>query len=348
MSFVLFKDSYERYDLGVATGGSALLDNLLSRYTGVGGTPEIVSAGRNGQGIKLNNSAVTKTLAHGGRWVVGFAYKLIAVPGGDSEIYELANNTNQMCRLLQDSDGTLSLRAGNSNVIAVTSRAINVNRWYYIELDMTIGGATPLTMTAELRINGNVEASGSGSTGFNATDQLSYPVTGGVDANFHAISGIPGTGEGNVIDDLYIKNEAGYEGDIRNIPAYPSGDGGTLQWTPSSGSTHYTQVDTHPVDLTKWLETATPGDIDLWTFVLPSFSGTIVAVNFSVLARKDDEGTKSFKIVCGPTGTDALSDEFFVSDVTPEYYEFSLKLDPTTGVAWVPGATITAGVKLIS
>lgn len=348
MSFVLFKDSFSRYDVGVASAGSALLDNFLSRYTTVGGVPELIASGRNGQALRLGTASAGKTLAHSARWVVGFAFRLNQPQLVNQSIYELANNLNQMCRLLQDADGTLQIRAGNSNVIAVTTRPINVGRWYFIELDMTVGGGSPLTMTAELRINGHVEASGNGSTGFNATDQLSYASTGGVDANYHTFSGPTGVGNSDDFDDVYIKNEAGYEGDIRNSAVFPSGDGGTLQWTPNSGSTHFDRVNTHPVDLTKWLETATPGDIDLWTFVLPSFSGSIVAVNISVLARKDDEGTKSFKIVVGPTGTDALSDEFFVSDVTPEYYEFSLKQDPTTAADWAPGATITVGVKLIS
>jgi hypothetical protein len=342
MSFVLFKESFERYALGTVTG--ALLDNLLSRYTIVNGALVVSSAGRTGQCISMNQAAIGKTLAHSARWVSGFAYRRNNNPSGDQSRYEIFNNSNQMCRLLEDADGTLSLRAGNTNIIAVTTRALHTGIWYYIELDVTLSGGTPIMCAAELRINGNVEASGSGSTGFNVTDNLSQDATG----NFHQFSGLTGVGNTCDFDDIYIKNEAGYEGDIRNIAVYPSGDGGTLQWTPSTGSSHFAMVDSHPVDLTKWLEDATPGDIDLWTFVLPSFSGTIVAVNFSVLARKNDEGTKSFKIVCGPTGTDALSEEFFVSDVTPEYYEFSLKLDPTTGVPWAPGATITAGVKLIS
>jgi hypothetical protein len=342
MGFVLFKDSFERYDVGSVS--SALLLNMLSRYTSVSGTLSIVSTGRTGQCARMNQASIGKVLPHSSRWVTGFAYRRNNPTAGDQSRYEIFNNDNQMCRLLEDSDGTLSIRAGNSNTIAVTDRSLNTGVWYYLELDVTLSGTTPITCTAELRINGHVEASGSGSTGFNAADNLSQDATG----NYHVFSGLTGVGKSADFDDIYIKNEAGYEGDVRIRAAYPSGDGGTLQWTPESGTDHFAMVDTHPVDLTKWLETATPNDIDLWTVVLPSFSGSIVAVNISVLARKDDEGTKSFKIVVGPTGTDALSDEFFVSDVTPEYYEFSLKLDPTTGLAFVPGATITIGVKLIS
>ena len=345
MGFVLFKDSFERYDLGAVSG--ALFDNLQSRYTIVSGQLSISNNGRTAQCARLNQAALGKTLAHSARWVVGFAYRRNQAPRGDEERYSLSNNANQLCRLLEDADGTLSLRAGNTNIIAVTNRPLNTGRYYYIELDMTVGGGTPVTMQAELRINGHVEASGSGSCGFNETDLLSQDATG----NYHLLSGTTGVGNTCDFDDLYIKNEAGYEGDVRNIACFPSGDGSVLDWTPNSGSTHFDRVNSHPVDLTKWLETATANDIDVWDFDdLPAFSGQIVGINVSVLARKDDEGTKSFKIVVGDSGTEASSDEFFVSDLTPEYYEFSMKVDPATGLAWTRTGFNAKkfGVKLIS
>lgn len=340
MSFVLFKDSFDRYDTGNLSG--SLLDNFLSRWTQVGGTPTIISTGRNGQAIQAGNANFSKTLAHSTRWVVGFAF-LATAPGNTQNIYQLANNDNILARVIYDTDSTLSIRAGNTTQLGATNRALHLNRWYYIEIDISLSGSSPIMASVELRINGNVEVSGSGSTGVNAANTLSNDSSG----NFHQFFGIGGVGNADYFDDLYIKNEAGYEGDPKVVPAYPSADGGTLMWTPSAGSDHFAMVDTHPVDLTKWLETTGTNDIDLWEFVLPNVGG-IVAINFSVLARKDDEGTKSFKIVFGPSGTDALSDEFFVSDVTPEYYEWSLKQDPTSGGTWVPGGTITWGVKLIS
>lgn len=340
MSFVLFKDSYDRYDTGSISG--ALLDNFLARWTQIGGVPVITSTGRNGQAIEVGNSNFSKTLAHSTRWVVGFAYYASA-PGNTQNLYQLSNNDKILARVIYDTDSTLSIRAGNSTSLGATNRALNLNRWYYIEVDISLSGSSPIMASVELRINGNVEVSGSGATGINSSDTLS----GDASANFHQFFGVTGVGNFARFDDLYIKNEAGYEGDPKVVPAYPSADGGTLQWTPSSGGSHFAMVDTHPVDLTKWLAGTGTNDIDLWEFVLPNV-GSIVAINFSVLARKDDEGTKSFKIVFGPSGTDALSDEFFVSDVTPEYYEWSLKQDPTSSGTWVPGGTITWGVKLIS
>lgn len=346
MSFSPFAESFERYDLGTADPGSALLANLQSRYTIVSGVPEIVSAGRTGQAVKLNNSALLKTMAHSSNWVIGFAYQLIS-SSGDSDIYSLSNNDNIMARVLQDADGTLQIRAGNSTVIGVTTRALDQLKWYYIEISISLSGSTPISAAVEVRINGHVEVSGSGSTGINASSNLSGDATG----NFHAFDGIPGTNQGNYLDDLYIKNTPGYYGDVRIIALYPNGEGDTLDWTPSTGTTHYTMVNSHPLDLSTWLDDKTPTDIDTWNWQdCPGFSGSIPAVNISMDARKDDEGTKSFKIVVGNTGSEAQSDEYFVGAVYPEYYEFGMELDPGTGLPWTQAGFNAKqfGVELIS
>jgi hypothetical protein len=349
MGFVLFKDSFSRYSQN-GFGDATLQTQFQYRYNNTPGSgfATINSGGRNGQCISLGRGggSFSKTLPHSAEWVTGFAYRIDGTGSGGVDVfYSLSNNFAPLCQLAQAADGTIVLYAGDGrHVIQVTDRSLITGRWYYLEVHVTLTGTTPISCTAELRINGHVEASGTASTERNASELLSLAG----DANVHQFNPLVGIGGGCSFDDLYIKNEAGYEDDVRNAAIYPDGDGGTLDWTPNSGVTHFDRVNTAPVDLTKWLETATPGDMDLWTFTLPSLSGTIVGINISVLARKDDEGTKSFKIVVGTTGTDATSDEFFVSDATPEYYEFSLKLDPATGLAWVPGATITVGVVLIS
>lgn len=351
MNFNPFADSFSRYKVATANDAD-LFGDLAGRYTNLSGVKSgiaIISGGRNGQCLELGfGSSVAKALNHSARWVFGFAYRLTAPQAANDLIYSIYNNSNQMFALFQNVDGTLQIRAGNVNGIGVTERALDVGRWYYIEGDLTLSGTTPITATVELRINKHVESSGSGSTGINASQNLSFASTGGVDANYHQLSGPTGTAD---FDDLYIKNNAGYYGDIRIVALFPNGDGGKSDWTPNSGSTHFDRVDTHPLDLTKWLETAVANNIDTWDWQdVPGFSGTIKAVNISLFARKDDEGTKSFKIVVGNTGTLGASDEYFVSDVLGEWYEWGQETDPNTGIAWTQaGFNATQwGAKLIS
>lgn len=348
MSFVLFKDSFSRYKVATS-GDSSLVTNIQERYTFARGTWAIDTSGGIGPELQLVGGSVGKTLAHSSRWVGGHRYRYISTSLGNSDIYQLLNNDKIMASVAQNADGTLSLKTNNGGtVLGVSTRSLFSGIRYYVEWDFTLSGSSPVSVLGELRINGHVETSGSGSTGYNANQLLS----GAADANLHAFNGTAGgAGTGSWIKDIYLKNEAGYDGDTHIVALYPASDGGILQWTPNSGLVHFNRVNSHPVDITKWLQTATPGNIDLWGFdSLPVFSGTIEGINISVLAQKDDEGTKSFKIVTGATGTDFQSDEFFVSATNPEYYEAYLKTDPQTGLAWTQAGVnaLKAGVLCVS
>jgi hypothetical protein len=337
----IFAESFERYKAAVFSDAS-LLQNFLERWTTNFGLSQSITTGRNGQGLSMPFGAtVSKTLAHGAEWVVGFAFRSDSIPTTNAGIWGLNNNSNALVGINFNVDGTLSLQAAGS--IAVSQRALHKSRWYYIEAHVTLSGATPIMVAAELRINGKVECSGSGSTGANASAQLSNDATG----NVHTFAGPTG---GGTFDDIYIKDAAGYYGDIRIIALYPNGDVVT-GWTPSAAGTHYTLVNEHPADEdVTYVKTATANLQDIYDWQdCPGFSGTIKAIDISALARKDDEGTKSFKIVVGDTGTEAASDEFFVSD-TYEYYEYGLETDPATGLAWTQAGFNAKrfGVKLIS
>lgn len=347
MPFELLAESFSRYGTGTITG--SIFDNFVSRYTFASGSGLILQAGRNGTGLRVNSGgSFGKALKHSATWTSGFAYKLSGIQSNNA-IYAIQNNDANLFVLTADTDGTLSMRSGTnfSETFATSTRSLLEEKWYYIEVTVSFSGSTPVTTTAELRINGQVQASGSRVTSFNANQLLSGDAT----ANFHVFAGLNGAANGFTLDDLYIKNSANYYGDIRIIAIYPDGDGATLDWTPISGTDHYLMVNSHPVDLSKYLYTLTPGDIDTWDWQnVPGFSGTIKAVNISMDARKDDEGTKSFEIVVGNTGTEANSDEFFVSDLTPEYYEFSLEEDPATSLPWTQAGFNAKqfGIKLIS
>lgn len=344
----IFKESFERYKVA-ASSDADLLANMRQRWTAASGFTIDTGGGLGTGRAECLNGVISKTLPHSSRWVVGFRFRYTAPSLSTAQIYMLRNNNILLFDLLQNPDATLAIRIANGGT-ATTNRALFQNTHYYIEMDISLTGTTPISVTAELRINGNVEASRVASTGINASSLLSNAA----DANFHTFNPTSGgLGSGSWITDLYIKNSAGYESDVRERAVYPNGDGATLQWTPSTGTVHNTLVNSHPVDLTKWVSTATINNIDLWDFEnCPAFTGDLLAVNISVLAQKDDEGTKSFKIVCASAAgvVEALSDEFFVSSNLAEYYEWSLALDPATGVAWTQAGFNAKqwGVKLIS
>lgn len=342
---IVFADSFSRYKV-TDFSDTALQANFFSRYTNGGlsnSFSSINSNGRNGACISLGRGGGNffKTLKHSTEWVTGFAYRIDgAGSAGVDEFYSISNNATVLFSMRQAIDGTLAMYAGNSP-IGVTERALIKGRWYYIECDVVFSG-NPVSVTAEVRVNGHIEMTGTGSSSVSTADLLSQNAKG----NVHTFTGLGALGGGCSFDDLYIKNATGYYGDIRVVALFPNGDGSASDWTPTAGS-HYQSVNTHPADLTNYVAASVVGDIDKWDWEdCPGFSGTIKAVNISMLARKDDEGTKSFKTITGTT----VSDDFFVSDVTPEYYEWSLEDDPAAGPGWTQvGFNATQwGVKLIS
>lgn len=344
MPFFLLAESWSRYGTGVVTGG--LLDKMLYRYTTLSGGAELsTSFGRNGVGIRISNGNLTKTAPHSDTWVVGFAVKFPESTDNNNTIYDIRNNDHVLFQLIHNTDQTLTIAAGpGTTYIGTTNRALQNGRWYWIDMTITFSGS--ITCTAELRINGHVEASGSGTTGFTTSQMLSQDATG----NKHVLWGLTNF-QSVYYDDFYMKNATGYYGDIRIIALFPNGDAGLSDWTPQTAGGHYLMVNTHPADITKYVQTATPGNIDTYEWEdIPTFSGTVCAVNMGFLANKDDEGTKSFKIVFGNVGTEELSAEFFVSTDTPEYYEHSNENDPHTSAPWTQAGwnATKAGVKLIS
>ena len=346
-AFQLFAESFSAYKVADFTD-SSLLSNFRSRWTGTTGTCSIDTNGRNGRGFHLQvGCSIFKTLNHSATFTGGFALRIdgIAAPGND-RILTILNNDTQLFAIVHNADGTLSIRAGSGTTIAVSSRALLLTRFYWIDYTVTFSGSAPIIATAELRINTFSEASGAASTGISTSSLLS----GATDANVVMLSSVVGTGAAMTVSEFYIKNTSGYYGDVNFIPIYPNGDVIT-EWTPSTGSSHYVLIKTAPADLTKNINTATINNRDIFDWDdCPGFSGTLKAINIRFLARKDDEGTKSFKIVTGDTGTEDASAEKFVSDVTEEYYEHSLENDPATGLPWtqVGFNAKRFGVKLIS
>lgn len=349
MSVFPFAESWERYKIATSSDPD-LFANLTARYTSVGGL-SIIAGGRTGQCLKIENGAISKTLPHAGTIVTGFAVKFNqASASAQQSIYSLSNNNLPLYTLAWDLDGTLSIYAGTvtGSIIGVTERALFTNKWYYLESFLTFSGSSPITVAAELRVNGNIVISGSHATSISTSQTLSQSAT----ANYHTLSNaVAGLSGATLIDDFYIKDTSGYYGDVRIVALYADGDGFLLQWDPSTGTVQYLMINGHPAVLTTFISTLTPGNISTFTWQdCPGFSGTIKAINISMLAQKDDEGTKSFKIVVGNSGTEASSDEFFLSDISPEYYEMGLELDPATGLAWTQAGFNAKefGVKLIS
>lgn len=333
MALDAFIESWQPY---AGLSGAALLASLQTRWTNPAGQfTWLPTDGRRGNPCLLMGGDMMKTMSHQSRWVAGCGFKT-ANPSGDL-LFRLANNDVNLFTLALNTDGTMTMRGANTTQIIGTTgnRLAYANKWLDWEVDVSFSGTTNILVTAALRVDGHDLLSGSISTGINMASLLSNSAT----ANVFALIDGSGSGLGYIDGSFYIHNGGGdipgYWGDLRILKVLPNGDTAQADWTPNSGSVHFDRVNELPSDDdTTYVSAAVAGKKDAWDWQdLPAFLGAIRCVQVSMAARKDDEGSKAFRIGVGATLAEAVSSDYYVND-SYIYYHFPWDLDPATGLPW--------------
>ena len=207
----------------------------------------------------------------------------------------------------------------------------DLKTWHYIEakvlIDNTNGGVW-------VRVNG-VDEVRLGAYAVSPTS-LDTQSTANAYANCFSVNGY----QYEQIDDLYICNDSGsmnndFLGDVRVQSIFPTADGNSTQWTPSTGTSHYALIDeTAPNGDTDYVSETTAGEKDTYAFGnLTSTSGTIKGVQVLINARKDDAGSRSIAPVYRPVSTDYDGTTVSVSD-SYAYLREITEVSPETSVAW--------------
>ncbi len=331
-----FAESFTRYELGNTTSSAALLTELTSYWTQIFSRVDIISNGRNGQGLRIQwGSYIFKTLPHASEWVVEFAFRINSGNGGGT-LFQLLNNDDAapIC-ISPNFDGTITVYAGGVGgpILGTSDKVLHRNQWYHASLVVSLAesGGTIRT-TADLKINGETWVpSATVNTGIPVSSLLSGDATVNV-AYFEP--GLSSAGNSD-IDDLVIRSGTTTRfGDVEILGIVPNGDV-VSDFTTSSGSAHFSLVNEIPVDNdTTYVKSGTIAQQDIWDWQdIPTFSGTLKSVVISMCARKDDEGSKAFKIVVGDTGTEDESEDFYVGD-SYIYHHTAWDLDPNGDIPW--------------
>lgn len=323
----MFLDSCEHYV-------TAQLQHKWNRNVGSG--VEVTTDGRNGSGLNLKaNQGVGKTLPHKANGCMGFAMK-VSQPAGGGVICQVFHVGTLLAGIFLEHDGTLSafVNLGNSfKRIANSSKdhaevTIKAGVWYYIEAGFTVVGSefTPVNVEISLKVNTLTVCHENGDTGFIGKDLTLFEFTG-VSMNYYEILSA-NIGGNTIVDDIYINEGAGFLGDIKIVALYPSADI-TVQWQQSAAGAAYSLVNETPPDGdSTYIYSQTANDLDLFEFQdLPVNLDVIAAVQINAYHRKDDEGTRSFKLTYGTANLDDLG-EVYVSD--------SYRYD-TCGTTTIPG-----------
>ena len=125
------------------------------------------------------------------------------------------------------------------------------------------------------------------------------------------------------LDDIYICNDSGtvrndFLGIVTIEGIAPGSDGGTTEWDPAGGGSHYSEVDDQDSDDdTSFVQTPDNNKKDLYGVTSLAFiSGSILGIQVSSFARVTLAGSRTFAIVYhdGALATEDESSPFTVND----------------------------------
>jgi hypothetical protein len=186
--------------------------------------------------------------------LIGFAVKVVSVSNQCGLLLPRFNTNTNRAQLVLNTDRTLSVRRGNSTVLATTFEVLDLDEWYYIEF------RTKITQTAgsyELRIDGVTAASDPNvsmdNTGTAGTNNISFGAANGSEVH---------------IDDVYILDcdEPGRNDFLGPcvVEHHRPVANSSVTWTPSAGA-NWAAIDEAPPDGdSSYVETSTAGAADLY------------------------------------------------------------------------------------
>jgi hypothetical protein len=334
-----------------STGSAGPTTDLAARYNiAAGNTPGGVDPpGRfGGNAYHCGGNQALALQLHNGpfgpRIVMGFAYLNQGVSGVAPIIRFFDGDPNGagtlQCQIAIENSSQLRAYGQVNPLGAPGPTVLAFNTYYYIEVDILIGGAGAGTFACNLE--GGVQfALVAVQTQFSGAAQFSHVQLFGTKLGFSTF-----------FDDLYVKTTAGYLGPSRVTLKTPTSDGALTQWTPSPVQAHFLNVNNIPPDAdTTFNSDATAGDIDLYGFsALGQNPASIFGVQVSLYARKDDAAARSIATMVRSGGANFTGLTQVITTTYLDSYLQVYETDPNTAAAWTVGGLDAAqfGVKTIS
>ena len=295
------------------SGGLYVTEGRIDGYS--------ASSGFGGSLVKsLTTTETTKT--------IGFAFRMdLGTSAPSSPLLRLYDGTTLQVELYINASGALEVKRGTT-VLEASAAQLQLNRWYYVELQTTINNSTG---AYELKLDG---ASLISDTGVDTQESAN--------AYWDKLV-FYGTGEwhGAIFDDIYVTDSTGayntgFLGTVHIQTLFPDADV-TSAWTPSAGSDHYALVDENPVDDdTTYVEDNVSTNREL--FDMPALTPTAMAdirgVTNIVDCRVTDASSVDMKMVNVSNVTDTAGATQTISSQSFFKYEEITEQDPDAGAPW--------------
>ncbi len=273
---------------------------------------------------------------------VGFAFNVSATEGigtgfpaqmplSETPIFQIGVGTTSVVQVTCDNVGAV-----NATGCTAGPPILQLDVWHYIEVAVTIAGGSS---TIEIDIDG-ANYLGPTTTGLGSS---AITTVGPCTDN-------PGAaGTYFLYDDIYVNDAGGFLGDTMVQTVYPAADGTHLDWTPNTGTDHWSRVDEAPPDGdTSFVSANTPGDKDSYTILPISTLVAVYAAQLNLTAKKHDGGLREIAPLVRQSSTDYDGPTFALAT---SYVTYSwLLADDPTATPWTP-AQINAdqyGVDLIT
>lgn len=339
-----FVDSFDHYAVA----------DLLMKYTSVTGSSASITVGNGRRGTASyrtsTNGTVLKTIDAQATWIVGFAFRVAALPTGSAlSILSLLDAGTAQLTVTLNVDGTMSVYRGTSGGTLLTTSAstLAAATMHYIDFKATINDTTG---SYSLRLNGAVATSGTG---------VDTKQTANATANQIQVGAQQNRSQGNCdVDDLVICDGTGsanndFLGDVRVDCYLPSGNGNSsmLVGSDSNSTDNYLLVDEASQNGdTDYVQSATPNDKDTYAFADMSHTpSSIFGVQINMVAKKDDSGNRTICPVIRSGGFDTDGTTQALATTYQVLHEIR-ETDPNTAAAWTRTALNAAefGVKVVA
>jgi len=230
--------------------------------------------------------------------------------------------------LYMDGSGHLKVYRGfGTTALGTGTKVLNNSVGHYIEMKVGFHSST-----------GTVSVKVDGVTDISLTGQNTAPSGNNYANRFDIGARSPFNGSHD-FDDVYLCDTSGsvnndFLGDVRVSAIFPTGAGNYTQWTPSTGSNWQNVDDAAPNGDTDYNSDSTVGDRD--SFVMGNLPGTVssvLGVQYTLVARKDDAGTRQIAPFVRISSTDYDGTTVSLSTSYDTYRELR-ETSPATSTAW--------------
>jgi hypothetical protein len=295
--------------------------------------------------INLNSSFPRKTLTYQSSRYMAAAYYLASSNPAITQFFGMLSGGVLIAYLTVENDQTVSIYAGGNGTPIFNSApfTFGLDAYHYVEFFASLGGGSPITVTASLRVDGRVLATNvTGNTAINASSLLSGAAT---------MNQIGFAGGVAYLMDVFVFNSSAtdvngnataintFQGDLAIMDLVPDANV-AANWTLVGGSTQYgTLANIPPKDDVQYIYSDTVGQVSSVNMTpISGITGTLVAAQLCVYAKKDAEGSRAIRAQLNGTdlknatgiGSTPILDQYLY-----DYYDdFLFPLDSDNGTPW--------------